>query len=158
MVLVLDQESFTAPLMEAIAATGAAFVNAGETVRGAARRAEQAMFDQADLRDFQQRVAGLIRDRGFGRLPRLRHQGRPVENCHHLTVGPWRGIFLVAQDGGDAIGLLFSRAPHDVYPRLAELIAARAAPPKETPPPETPSGEATSREAPPPATPSGEAS
>ncbi|TGD64480.1 hypothetical protein EYC08_09360, partial [Tabrizicola sp. WMC-M-20] len=45
-----------------------------------------------------------------------------ISHCHHLTVGPWKGVFLIDPDGVLAIGLVFSKAPHNFLDRVQELV------------------------------------
>ncbi len=49
--------------------------------------------------------------------------GQTLIGFHHLTVGPWRGVFLVAVSADQVIALVFSKAPHHLEERLDEVTA-----------------------------------
>lgn len=117
-----DEDSFGAPYDRAPQEARQAFIDAGRTVEGANARAEEAERAIGDLLLFREQLAGLIRDKGFSRLPRLRGAWlRRIEHYRHLSVGVWRGLFVVAADGSAAVAVIFSRAPHDYMDRLDEL-------------------------------------
>lgn len=119
----IDNQSFKAPYLRAPDETKQAFLDAGRTVDGANARAEEARRALEDLLQFREKLIQVTRDKSFARLPRLRSSWlrRPIKHYHHLTVGVWRGIFLVAPDGSAAVGVVFSREPHDFLNRLDEL-------------------------------------
>lgn len=121
----VDIDSFQKPLERAIFESERAVVDAGRTVRGAAARAEQAQRERDHLRQWNERVTNVIKYERFSELPRLREGFRRIPYTHHLTVGPWRGVFLVSEETGIAIGLVFSKEPHDLGDRLGELAAKR---------------------------------
>lgn len=103
-----DEDSFGAPYDRAPQEAQQAFLDAGRTVEGANARAEEAERAIEDLLLFRKQLAGLIRDEGFARLPRLRGAWlRRIEHYRHLTVGVWRGLLLVAADGSAAVAVIF---------------------------------------------------
>lgn len=123
----IDEDSFGAPYDRAPQDARLAFLDAGRTVEGANARAEEAERAIEDLLLFRKQLTGLIRDQGISRLPRLRGAWRRrIEHYHHLSVGVWRGLFLVATDGSAAVAVIFSRAPHDYMDRLDELRSRHA--------------------------------
>jgi hypothetical protein len=122
--LIRDNESFQKPLERAIGEAVDAVFEAGNPVHGAEQRVRIALDDKQDLERFIARTAELLNNRGFRDLPRLRHGWRAVPNCHHLTVGPWRGVFLVDPKSDAVVGLIFSKHPHRLDLRLEELVAA----------------------------------
>lgn len=122
MKFVRDARSFQAPLDRAVGESVAAIIAAGVTVQGAETRIRAALDEKNALELFIERVTELLKTRSFVDLPRQRRGTRIVPHCHHLTVGPWRGVFLVDPAGELAVGLLFSKAPHRVEERLDELV------------------------------------
>ena len=122
MELVRDAESFAAPIDRAIKEAVGAVIAAGKPVRGSEKRVRVALDQKRDLETFVAKTKELLESRGFGDLPRLRRGAQIVSNCHQLTVGPWRGIFLVDPAGDFVVGLLFSKAPHRLDERLDELV------------------------------------
>ncbi|AXQ96079.1 hypothetical protein LV780_20285 (plasmid) [Cereibacter azotoformans] len=127
MQLVLDTDSFERPFLAAFDETVGALENAGRIVSGAAARAEMAKRDLDDLKTFKAEVVRHLRAGTLASLPALRAAYRRIRHCHHLTVGPWTGVFLMDPDGVLAIGLVFSKAPHSFLDRLHELVNVRLA-------------------------------
>ena len=123
MKLVLDEDSFTPAYWAAYRQTMSAHVEAGKTIKGAGRKAEYAALDREDLIAFRSALSKHIRDGSFGSLPGFRANYLRIPDCHHLTKGPWKGIFLLDPEGDVAIGLVFSKAPHEFMGRLNELLA-----------------------------------
>lgn len=123
MQIVLDTESFKRPFLAAFDDTVGALENAGRTVSGAGARAEMAKRDLDDLKKFKAEVAQHLGAGTLAGLPPLRAAFRRIQHCHHLTVGPWKGVFLIDPEGTLAIGLVFSKAPHNFLNRLNELVA-----------------------------------
>ncbi len=118
----IDNESFLAAYLRALDEAREAFREAGRMVKGANARAEQAQRALEDLLLFRKEFIRITREKSFSRLPRLRGMWRrPIQHYHHLTVGAWRGLFLVAPDDSAAVGVVFSRDPHDYLDRLDEL-------------------------------------
>lgn len=122
MQIVLDTESFEKPFSAAFDETVGALENAGRTVSGAGVRAEIAKRDLDDLKKFTAEMVHHLRSETLIGLPPLRAAFRRIQHCHHLTVGPWKGVFLIDPAGALAIGLVFSKAPHNYLDRLHELI------------------------------------
>lgn len=122
MKLVLDKDSFETPYLSAFEQTEAALVNAGRTVAGASTRAEAAANDLVDLRSFKSSLTNHLRAGTLSKLPYVRAPFRRITHCHHLTVGPWKGIFLIDPGKDLAVGLVFSKAPHHFIERVRELI------------------------------------
>ena len=116
-----DEESFTGPRLRAIADCIAAFKAAAKTVRGAEARTRAALADIDRLREFNEEVARHLEDRSFRDLPGVRRDQYTLDALHQLTVGPWRGVFLVRPDGTEVIALVFSKHPHDLEQRLDEI-------------------------------------
>lgn len=121
LVLAEDPASFTEPREQALAGAMAAFRTASTPVKGAEARVYAALSELRSLREFSNRVARLMETRGFSALPELVHNGNRLHGLRHLTVGPWRGVFLVGDDPAIVVALLFSRAPHDLTDRLDEI-------------------------------------
>lgn len=117
-----DRDGFEAPYAKAIDDVEAALIAVGERVLGAADRGDRAKRDRDDLLEWGRRLEETIRDRCFIDLPRLRRGFRRIPHFHHLTVGAWRGIFLVSKEADTAVGLIFSKAPHDYEDRLLVLV------------------------------------
>lgn len=122
MKLVRDPRSFQAPLDEAWAASVRAAIAAGVVVHGAEARIRAALDERDALLRFVARIGELLRSEAFIDLPRQRRGTQIVPYCHHLTVGPWRGVFLVDPAGELVVALLFSKAPHRLDERLGELV------------------------------------
>lgn len=132
-----DETSFRQPLDEAIESCVRAFKDASRKVHGAEARTRAALRDLKDLDTFAARVAERARTRTFGDLPGLKRGHERLPGLHSLTVGPWRGIFLVDAEQDNVIALVFSRSPHTLENRLDEIVAgyrgardATAKPPK----------------------------
>ena len=117
-----DERSFAAPLKAAFGQVEDEIQAAGHTVEGAYGRAHAALVAKQDLHAFKDRLAVHIAAGDFAELPRLRSRLMPIEACHRLTVGEWRGVFLVSPERSAAVAILFSRAPHDLRDRLDEAI------------------------------------
>jgi hypothetical protein len=116
-----DVECFTQPFEAASDHCTRALGAATRTVKDAERRVAAALNDRKALEKFSKRVAELIRKRDFQSLPTL---GPELAGYHQLTVGPWRGVFLVSADGAYVAGMLFTQAPHKLEPAdLARLLA-----------------------------------
>ena len=114
-----DEESFRKPLDQAIEACRQAFVAASATVLGAEARVRAALNDFNDLKAFRDAVAVHLRAGSFRDLPGFRREG--LNGFHHLTVGPWRGVFLVSNDGSEVIGMVFSKYPHHLGGHFVEV-------------------------------------
>jgi hypothetical protein len=127
MELILDKISFEDPFFAAIASCEEALVAAGATVDGAANRAEAASREKQHLKIFRDRLADLIRTGKFSDLHKLRAGllRTTVPYCHHLTVGPWRGVFFVRPGSSAVFGLSFSKYPHAFSDRRDELIPSK---------------------------------
>lgn len=119
-----DEASFAVPRREAIAECVNAFGNASKKVKGAEARLNAAIADLEAIDTFGKEVERLIGSRAFLTLPEFKRDGRRVEGFHHLTVGPWRGVFLVDSGGADVAAILFSREPHALESRLGEVMQA----------------------------------
>lgn len=126
MKLVQDKDSFAEPLERAIEESVAAVIDASTPVRGAENRVAIALEQKKDLQEFDRRIQELLEHRAFVGLPRFHRRGRVVPNLHQLTVGVWRGVFLVDPKGEFAVALLFSKAPHRLDDRLDELVRKHA--------------------------------
>jgi hypothetical protein len=119
-----DEVSFTAPRLQAIADCIADFRRASEVVKGAEARVKAATDAWKDLEAFMSEIQRLLEGRAFQTLPKLKQGQDRLDGFHHLTIGPWRGIFLVSPDGAYVAGLVFSREPHELGPRLLEVAGA----------------------------------
>lgn len=122
MQLILDRDSFERPLLAAFDVTVEAPEDAGKTVLGAQVHTQPAKRDLEDLRRFTGEVAGFLRAGTLAMLPPLRVTYWRMSHCYHLTVGAWKGVFLIDPGGVLAIGLLFSKAPHNFLDRVQELV------------------------------------
>lgn len=123
-----DILSFRTPLRAAFAEVEEEIVAAGRRVAGAAARTAAALAARDALHRFKDRLQGHIKAGSFAQLPGLRTSMVPLGgHWRHLTCDPWRGVFLVSPQVGIAIGLLFSRAPHDLGPRLWEAAVRHQA-------------------------------
>ena len=119
--LFLDRRSFEEPLDEAFACCRKAFATAVPPVKGAEART-RAILNRLDaLKRFIAEVEERTRDASFQALPGFYREGARLRGYHHLTVGPWRGIFLVDDSGLSVLGAVFSKEPHDLGIRLEEL-------------------------------------
>ena len=118
----IDEDSFGRPYDQAQKDVSAACKNPARTVHGSANRADNAELAAGFLKQFADRVDKLIKDGSFDELPRLRRGFQRVTYFRHLTVGMWRGVFLVSPENNAAIALIFSREPHDYVERLDELV------------------------------------
>lgn len=117
-----DTDSFTLMFDAAVADAFDAFNAAPEPVLGAEARTRAATTDLVSLRAFEKALQVHVRNRSFRELPGMMRGRERLEAYHKLTIGPWRGVFLVRPDGSEAIGVLFSRHPHNVESRLEEII------------------------------------
>ena len=118
-----DPLSFAEPRRRAWERCIEAYINAGSPVAGANARVAQAADDLRTLDAFGRELARLTEARAFHDLPQVRNGRERVEGFHSLTIGPWRGIFLVDRGGTGVIAVLFSRHPHDVGARLMEVVS-----------------------------------
>tara|TARA_R110000824_G_scaffold3234_4_gene15113 strand:+ start:29627 stop:30115 length:489 start_codon:yes stop_codon:yes gene_type:complete len=124
----IDEASFGGPRDRTISEAVSALIGAGRKVRGASKGSEALQRDIEDLKEFDRRLEDLVRTGEFNSLPILRNKfWRRIANCRHLTVGPWRGVFLVDSGGSAVAGMLFSHEPHDFYDRLDELLGTHLA-------------------------------
>lgn len=128
-VLRRDRDSFHEPLEAARAACLAILDRPVTRVSGAEAQLRQALDDRDALQAFDRAVADHLRQASFHTLPPVRIRGRRIPGFHHLTCGPFRGIFVVGRDRTDVVALLFSRAPHDdILARLGELVLRQPPP------------------------------
>jgi hypothetical protein len=118
-----DKDSFDKPLFEAPESCIAAFYAASSHVKGAEARVRQAIDDLKSLEDFNAALEWRMRTRTFHDLPRLKRGGGKLRGFHQLTVGSWRGVFLVGRDRDNVIALVFSKHPHRLEQRLGEISA-----------------------------------
>ena len=116
-----DNESYGKPLRDATAKCKAAFMSAAQKVKGAEAKTQAAIADLRSLREFREQVAAHLDQKSFKNLPGVKRGRERVAALHQLTVGPWRGVFLVRPDGSEVIGLVFSKHPHDLGKRLDEV-------------------------------------
>ena len=116
-----DEDSFRKPIENAIAACMQAFEAASERIAGAEARMRAAIDDLASLRAFIDAVESHMRAGSFHELPGFRRGRERLEGFRQLTVGPWRGVFLVDAAGTTVVGLVFSRHPHRLEERLGEI-------------------------------------
>ena len=79
----------------------------------------RAIAAKKDLDDFVAEVGRLLETGTFAMLPDFQHRDIILPGLRHLTVGRWRGIFLVEPGGEEVVALLFTREPHEVGPLLA---------------------------------------
>lgn len=122
MKLVRDEDSFARPLDFAVNEVVEAVLSAGNPIRGAEPRVRIALDEKIDLDSFISQITELLEGHGFRDLPQVFQKSRAVPNCHHLTVGPWRGIFLVDPSNEFVVALVFSKEPHQLEQRLDELV------------------------------------
>ncbi len=122
MKLVRDEDSFARPLGIAIDEVVEAVLAAGIPIRGAESRVRIALGEKNVLESFISQITKLLEGHGFRDLPKLFQESRAVPNCHHLTVGPWRVIFLVDPSSEVVVALVFSKEPHQLEQRLDELV------------------------------------
>ncbi len=122
MMLIRDEDSFARPLGIAIDEVVEAVLAAGIPIRGAESRVRIALGEKNVLESFISQITKLLEGHGFRDLPKLFQESRAVPNCHHLTVGPWRGIFLVDPSSEFVVALVFSKEPHQLEQRLDELV------------------------------------
>ena len=118
-----DPTSFTEPYDRALAEIKSAWREASATVNGAEARTNAALRDLKDLKAFVDEVANRLEAASFQELPRVTDRNEPIDGSYALTVGPWRGVFLVSQDGTKVVALAFSKEPHEFEPRLGEIVA-----------------------------------
>ena len=95
--------------------------SAAKLVKGSANRTEKAEWDAQCLRQFWDELKQRHKDGSFAELPGLRRGWRSIPHCHYLTVGIWRGIFVVSPETDSALALVFTREPHSYLDRLNEL-------------------------------------
>ena len=131
-ILVRDTVSYAEPLDLAIKEVMEAVLAAGRPIRGAESRVRAALDEKSGLEGFISRTTDLLKSYGFRDLPQLFQGSDAVPNCHHLTVGPWRGIFLVDPSNECVIGLVFSKEPHELMQRLDEIVGRNLAYPVNT--------------------------
>jgi hypothetical protein len=124
--LVRDVESFAEPLDRAIDEAVRAVLAAGNPVRGSENRVARALQEKKDLESFVEATGRHLENRSFAGLPRFRRKGQAIAHCHQLTIGVWRGVFLVDPKGAFVVGLLFSKEPHRLDDRLDELVRRHA--------------------------------
>ena len=117
-----DEESFKRPIESAIETCKQAFVAASAKVSGAEVRTRAATEDLESLKAFGDAVEARMRAKSFHDLPGLKRGRERLEGFHQLTVGPWRGVFLVNADGTAVIALVFSKFPHSLESRLDEVV------------------------------------
>ncbi len=122
MKLVRDEDSFARPLDFAVNEVVEAVLSASNPIRGAESRVRIALGEKNVLESFISQITKLLEGHGFRDLPKLFQESRAVPNCHHLTVGPWRGIFLVDPSSEFVVALVFSKEPHQLEQRLDELV------------------------------------
>jgi hypothetical protein len=67
--------------------------------------------DTRAFAEFDERMQQMTKGNSFDELPRFR---RDLPNVHHLTVGPWRGVFLVSSRVRFVYGIIFTKSPHAV--------------------------------------------
>ena len=116
-----DETSFADARRKAIAECVQAFHEGSKKVTGAEERLNNALTDLQALEDFAREVRRLIEQRAFQNLPQLSRPGTRLDGYHHLTVGPWRGIFLVQRGGASVAAILFSKDPHALQGRISEI-------------------------------------
>lgn len=120
----IDEESFEAPYLASLNEARSEFANAGRRVKGANARAEKAHRALEALKHFRNEVTLMRREENFEQLRRLRDlYWRPIGFFRHLTIGEWRGIFLVGPASAVVVCAAFSRKPHNYHERLGELQA-----------------------------------
>ena len=129
MMLIRDEDSFARPLGIAIDEVVEAVLAAGNPISGAESRVRIALGEKNVLESFISQITKLLEGHGFRDLPKLFQESRAVPNCHHLTVGPWRGIFLVDPSSEFVVALVFSKEPHQLEQRLDELVEKHQKPP-----------------------------
>lgn len=96
---------------------------AARHVKGSEARVKAALDDWDSLNEFKRAVETCMQTAAFHELPGLRRGKEALGGLRQLNKGPWRGVFLVDQTGLGVIGLVFSKEPHDLRPRLEEIAA-----------------------------------
>lgn len=120
----VDHGSFLIPYERAPDEAEEIYLTAGREVKGSNARAEEAQQAMADLAALRDRIADLIENGGFDKLPRLRNfRLRAIGYYHYLEKGVWRALFLISPDKSVVIATVFSRKPHNYMSRLNELSA-----------------------------------
>lgn len=89
-------------------------------------RLAAALDDAAAFKAFVAEVGRLTETNTFDRLPRFRKNNQWFDGVHHLTVGPWRGVFLNSPTTRQVYGMLFTKAPHTVQQEDFDEILARS--------------------------------
>ncbi len=117
-----DPVSFEAPYVAAVAACTTVLTNSVRKVAGAEAALHQAMDDHTALQAFDKAVDQCVEEGTFHELPAVKNRGRRIPGLHQLTRGRFRGVFLIGKDVTQVVGLVFSREPHDLSARLAELV------------------------------------
>lgn len=89
-------------------------------------RLAAALDDATTFREFLAELTRLTGTNTFDRLPRFRIGNQWFDGVHHLTVGPWRGVFLTSPSTRQVYGMLFTRSPHMVQQSDFDEILARS--------------------------------
>ncbi|KPM12508.1 hypothetical protein [Citromicrobium sp. WPS32] len=120
-ILYEDEDSFRAQRRQAAEDCVAEFRVASALVDGSEARLRPVIKALRALDAFAKEVERLTAQRGFAALPEFKRGTERFDGYHQLTEAPWRGIFLVSRDGGQVVGLVFSRHPHKLEERLGEI-------------------------------------
>jgi hypothetical protein len=116
-----DEDSYSKPYLRALTEAKDNWSKAGARVKAAEKRTRAAQLALRRLATFNAEIARLLETKTFHALPRFQDHGKPIGDLHILTVGPYRGVFIVRPDGTEVIALVFSEAPHDMASRIAEV-------------------------------------
>ncbi len=122
-----DKHDFTAPLEAEIARVTKALNTPLATSTDADAILGTLYAERAALNSFTEHLASCVERGTFSHLPGLRTGvtglGLPHRRYRALDMAPYRGVFLVDTPSATSIGMIFSKAPHDLRARIAALGA-----------------------------------
>ena len=117
------EDSYTEPYQRVLAEAITAWEKASTPIKGAEARTRAAKTALDQLKAFNDEIAHRLEKQLFNELPTLKASDPRIDAMYSLTVGPYRGVFIVRPDGTEVIALAFSKAPHDPTEHL--IAAAR---------------------------------
>lgn len=83
------------------------------------------LHDATTFKQFNRELERLTQSNTFDRLPRFRLGNERFDHVHCLTVGPWRGVYLVSTSTSQVYGMLFTKFPHNLQKKDFDEILAR---------------------------------
>jgi hypothetical protein len=121
-----DEDSYKKPFDAVVPACRAEYADIDKSKGGDVEaRLAAVLEDMSTFKQFAAKLQDVAATNTFFQLPRLRRGLERLNGVHQLTVGPWRGVYLVSPSNAVVYAMLFTRNPHRIEKEHFDAILAR---------------------------------